>query len=83
MVFLYISNSIMCLCNLTEDILITHFYGKQSADSDCSKPGTPTPMAADSAEEGEDLASVVKRRRITTAQAMAERKKKEEEERIM
>lgn len=65
-----------------KDILITHFYGKQSADSDCSKPGTPTPMAADSAEEGEDLASVVKRRRITTAQAMAERKRKEEEERI-
>ncbi|XP_078333883.1 tyrosine-protein kinase BAZ1B-like isoform X2 [Crassostrea virginica] len=65
-----------------KDILITHFYGKQTTDSDGSKPGTPTPMAVDSAEEGEDLASVVKRRRITTAQAMAERKKKEEEERI-
>lgn len=64
------------------DVLITHFYGKQSADSDGSKPGTPTPMAVDSAEEGDDLASVVKRRRVTTAQAMAEKKKKEEEDRI-
>lgn len=75
-----------CSCikafSFSEDILITHFYGKQTTDSDGSKPGTPTPMAVDSAEEGEDLASVVKRRRITTAQAMAERKKKEEEERI-
>ncbi|XP_055996600.1 tyrosine-protein kinase BAZ1B-like isoform X2 [Ostrea edulis] len=66
----------------SRDVLITHFYGKQSADSDGSKPGTPTPMAVDSAEEGDDLASVVKRRRVTTAQAMAEKKKKEEEDRI-
>ncbi|XP_021346334.1 tyrosine-protein kinase BAZ1B-like isoform X2 [Mizuhopecten yessoensis] len=62
------------------NLTISHFYGQTSGDqSDSSKPATPEP--ADSAEDGGDLASVVKRRRMNTAKAAAEREQRQHETR--
>ncbi|XP_060064510.1 tyrosine-protein kinase BAZ1B-like [Ylistrum balloti] len=66
----------------SNSLTISHFYGQTSADqSDSSKPATPEPISADSTEDGDDLASVVKRRRINAAKAAAEKEQRQYETR--
>ncbi|XP_033752647.1 tyrosine-protein kinase BAZ1B-like isoform X2 [Pecten maximus] len=66
----------------SSNLTISHFYGQTPADqSDSSKPATPEPISADSTEDGEDLASVVKRRRISAAKVAAEKEQRQYETR--
>ena len=82
--YIIISNDNNYNIHFTSGALITHFYGKAGADtgtgSDSSKPPTPTP---DTAEEGDDdLASLVKRRRLMRAKALAEKEKLDKEKKV-
>ena len=64
-------------------MLLTHFYGKTES-RESSKPSTPVPMATpdESEEDGDDLASVVKRRRMRVARSAAEKEQRDIERRI-
>ncbi|KAJ8298927.1 hypothetical protein KUTeg_022987 [Tegillarca granosa] len=67
------------------DALLSMFYGGSAEKGDSSRPSTPDITSAEStADEGtnsDDLASIVKRRRLMTAKAAAEKEKIEQEKR--
>ncbi|XP_041365624.1 tyrosine-protein kinase BAZ1B-like [Gigantopelta aegis] len=62
-------------------LTLTSFYGIQNSNSTTGEGTTNT--SVDSEVEGDNLASVVKRRRMMVAQAAVEREKKEKERRLI
>ena len=67
--------------NFISDLLLTSFYGKANGSGDSSKGTTPDVSADEGNDDQEDLASVVKRRRLLALKAAAEKEQKDKERR--